>query len=72
MGFPINVLGNFIPMKIVNQLRSKNIYNGRVDVAFDLAVAFDLVVAFDFLQFPCVDAVCAVRKMEKEMPVFEV
>ncbi|PXX37855.1 hypothetical protein DFR42_11414 [Undibacterium pigrum] len=28
-------------------------------------------VAFDFLQFPCVDAVCALQKMEKEGPLSE-
>ncbi|WP_162043875.1 hypothetical protein [Undibacterium sp. YM2] len=43
--------------------------HGRVDIVFEFEVAFD--VAFDFLQFPCVDAVCVVQKMEKEGPLFE-
>ena len=41
--------------------------SGRIDVFFDLGVD----VVFDFPQFPCVDAVCAVQKMEKEGPLFE-
>ncbi|MFZ6745687.1 hypothetical protein ACO0LC_20890 [Undibacterium sp. JH2W] len=43
---------------------------GRIDVAFEFGAGFDVV--FDFLQFPCVDAVCAVQKIDLEGPLFEV